>query len=117
MAEHRNCPNCAAPYEIGKDRCPYCGTAYFDMSTVDMDTHEPFYLSIKVNGMLITQLVQPVTCSVSIERDDVYAYGNYGLKSFRNAVACRTVNVNTDITFHAVAGSNKELITARSIMK
>ena len=115
MAEHRNCPNCGAPYEIGGNRCAYCGTAYFDMSIIDMDAHEPFYLSIRTNGMLVTQLVRPVTCSVSVDRDDVYAYGNYGRKSFRTAVACRSVNVNTNISFEAVRHSDNELISVRKI--
>lgn len=115
MAEHRNCPNCGAPYEIGGNRCAYCGTAYFDMSIIDMDSREEFYLSIRVNGMLVTQLVRPVTCSVSVDRDDVYAYGNYGNRSFKAACVCRSVNVNTDISFEAVRDSNKELITVRKI--
>jgi len=36
MAEYRNCPNCAAPYDVKLNTCPYCGTSYFDMAAVKL---------------------------------------------------------------------------------
>ena len=45
----RNCPNCGAVYEIGKNKCPYCGTSYYDMSAIDFTNGEPFYLKIRTN--------------------------------------------------------------------
>ena len=71
----KNCPNCAAPYDPAENRCPYCGTAYFDMSTVDFDNREPFYLKIKVNGYTITQLVIPETCAFSSVSEQLEARG------------------------------------------
>lgn len=44
----RNCPNCAAPYNIELNKCPYCGTSYYDLSALDLTAREPFYLKIKV---------------------------------------------------------------------
>ena len=32
MKEFRNCPNCGAPLEAEVNKCPYCGTSYFDFS-------------------------------------------------------------------------------------
>lgn len=78
MENHKNCPNCAAPYDPAENRCPYCGTAYFDMSTVDFDNREPFYLKIKVNGYMITQLVVPETCAFSSEEEMAEARGGLG---------------------------------------
>ena len=78
MGNHKNCPNCAAPYDLAENRCPYCGTAYFDMSTVDFDNREPFYLKIKVNGYMITQLVVPETCAFSSEEEKVEGRGGLG---------------------------------------
>lgn len=43
----RNCPNCGAPYEVKLNKCPYCGTSYFDMSCLDMDGHTPCYIKVK----------------------------------------------------------------------
>lgn len=56
----KNCPNCGAVYEPEKNKCPYCGTSYYDMSALNF---EPFYLKIKTNmdgkPAYITQLVKP----------------------------------------------------------
>lgn len=52
MPKGKNCPNCGAVYEIDKNKCPYCGTSYYDMSAIDFEDGEPFYLKIKtkMNG-------------------------------------------------------------------
>lgn len=55
--KQRNCPNCGAPYEIELNTCPYCGTSYFDMSAIDIGERRPFYLKIKMNGMVFTSKV------------------------------------------------------------
>lgn len=54
---NRNCPNCAAPYDVTLNKCPYCGTSYFDMSCIDIDNHKPFYLKIKTGGYTVTAKV------------------------------------------------------------
>ena len=43
----RNCPNCGAPLEADICKCPYCGTSYFDISAINIDDGEPFYLKLK----------------------------------------------------------------------
>lgn len=53
----RNCPNCGAPYKTELNTCPYCGTSYFDMSAIDINEDRPFYLKIKMNGMVLTSKV------------------------------------------------------------
>ena len=109
MAKHRNCPNCGAPYEIGENRCPFCGTAYFDLSVIDIDAKEPFYISIRVNGMLVTQLVRPVNCEVSMESEDVCANaGPYG----RVATFHRTMNVHTTLSFESIPEKDGTFLTA-----
>ena len=77
---NRNCPNCAAPYNIELNKCPYCGTSYYDLSALDFTTREPFYLKIKteMNGMTcyITQLVCPrVDLSIDFSSETVETYG------------------------------------------
>lgn len=47
MAKGKNCPNCGAVYEPEKNKCPYCGTSYFDMTAINIPAREPFYLKIK----------------------------------------------------------------------
>lgn len=80
---NRNCPNCAAPYNIQLNKCPYCGTSYFDLSSFDLTNREPFYLKIKASiggkDCYITQLVRPnCEMEIAIERNDTYATGGLG---------------------------------------
>ena len=43
MAKYLNCPNCGAGIEGDKDKCPYCGTSYFDICGLQCDG-TPFIL-------------------------------------------------------------------------
>lgn len=76
--ERLNCPNCGAPIEIESNKCPYCGTYYFDLSCIDIDGQEPFYLKLKSNNIYFTQLVRPILGDMTFRRDEVYAYGGVG---------------------------------------
>lgn len=100
MAKNRNCPNCGAPYEIEGVRCPYCGTAYFDMSMINMDAHEPFFLKIKVNGMLITQLVMPTATTFEQEEETLTCYGGFGNVALSKLPVTRSLS--TDLSFKAI---------------
>ena len=97
--KHRNCPNCAAPYNIELSRCPYCGTAYFDLSVIDIDAHEPFFLKIKSNGFLITQLVAPMTAGIETRMDQCYAEDG---KGNRLTAFTRSVDMTTNLELQAM---------------
>lgn len=98
MKTQRNCPNCGAPYDINECKCPYCGTAYFDMSMIDFDSHEPFYLRIKTNGNLITQLVRP-SGGITINDNCCYADTRTGLEK---GLTLLNREVETNISFISV---------------
>ena len=102
--KNRNCPNCGAPYDIALNKCPYCGTSYYDMSALDFSTNEPFYLKIKttINGMpcYITQLVRPTAdLSIELSSETVDYYDGYG--SVMNSVVS-SQSLTTNIAFQAV---------------
>jgi len=111
---NRNCPNCGAPYDIDVNKCPYCGTSYFDLSALDFSTREPFYLKIKtnMNGMpcYITQLVRPsANVSMEFSSDTVEAHDISG-----NVVSTfnRSSSLTTNISFEAVTSAkHKNLCT------
>lgn len=110
----RNCPNCAAPYDVVLNKCPYCGTSYYDLSALNLTGREPFYLKIKteMNGKpcYITQLVRPnVEMSIDFSSDAVYCYDVLGRKihSFE-----RNNTMTTNISFESViTENNKNLCT------
>jgi len=104
----RNCPNCAAPYDVDLNKCPYCGTSYYDLSALDLASSEPFYLKIKteINGTpcYITQLVRP-RADVSIEfgNETVDAYDSLGC---RVCSFTRSNSLTTNISFEAMVSPN-----------
>ncbi len=113
----KNCPNCAAPYDIQLNKCPYCGTSYFDLSSIDLTLREPFYLKIKteMNGhdCYLTQLVRPnYEMEVFFEQNDTYAYGGLGNKliSFQ-----KESNLKTNLSFEAIKDKNGNLMTMEVI--
>lgn len=114
--QNRNCPNCGAPYDVGLNKCPYCGTSYYDLSALDLTAREPFYLKIKteMNGApcYITQLVRPraemvveLNCE-TVEAQNGFGNGN-GVCSF-----VQGHTLTTNISFEAVTSPTHEnLIT------
>lgn len=110
----RNCPNCAAPYDVALNKCPYCGTSYYDLSALDFTTHEPFYLKIKteMNGMpcYITQLVRPkADMSINFSSETIDVYGTFGESI---ATFTKSHTMTTNILFEAVASpTHKNLCT------
>ena len=100
----RNCPNCAAPYDVELNKCPYCGTSYYDLSALDLTAKEPFYLKIKVdiNGSpcYITQVVRPrMDMAMEFSSDSVDCYGGIGN---RLATYTRSRSLTTNLSFEAV---------------
>ena len=110
----RNCPNCAAPYDVELNKCPYCGTSYYDLSALDLTAQEPFYLKIKVdmNGSpcYITQLVRPrMDMSMEFSNDTVECYGRFGEKL---TTFTRSNSLTTNLSFEAVVtDTHKNLCT------
>ena len=107
----RNCLNCGAPYDIDKNKCPYCGTSYYDMSAVDFESGEPFYLKIRTNmngqQVYITQLVKPILNTIEMSTDTVDCY------SYNGNVASYISNksLTTNISFIGISDQNGNLMT------
>lgn len=102
---NKNCPNCGAPYDADEHKCPYCGTIYFDMSIIDFDHQEPFYLKIKKDGLYYTQLVRPTVAAMTVTYDTVAATSN------NNTLYQFTTNKSSsiDISFEALV--DKDVLT------
>lgn len=59
----RNCPNCGAPLDSAVCKCSYCGTSYFDISAIDADSGEPFYLKIRTRMRGKPAIVTALVCA------------------------------------------------------
>ena len=108
--KNRNCPNCSSPYELNEYKCPYCGTLYLDLSMINFDEREPFFLTIKKDGMLLTQKVIPETATFESTSDAIYATG--GLHDARLTCFTTAIRNETNIQFVAVPMDNKQKIYA-----
>ena len=101
----RNCPNCAAPYDAELNKCPYCGTSYYDLSALDLTAREPFYLKIKVdmNGKpyYITQLVRPRVDNTLMEFNSNTVEYHSGIGNVVTEVI-RSNSLVTNLSFEAV---------------
>lgn len=105
MKSKTNCPNCAAPLEIGEVKCPYCGTTYYDLSAIDFDSYEPIFLTIKKNGYLITQKVVPKYGSITTETSSVCTRG--GVAGAKLVQFSTGQTVTTNIKFDTIPIDNK----------
>lgn len=79
MSKTRNCPNCGAVIDVERTKCAYCGTSYYDLSS--MSLNEPFYLQLNIgtpeHPNIILQMVYISNASISHQVNPVtVAYGN-----------------------------------------
>lgn len=110
---NRNCINCGAPFNIELNKCPYCGTSYFDMSCLDLDSGKPFALKIKtkINGKncFITQMVRPLN-NLSIEVSQYYDEIYGGFDGVKKSYICGQ-SVKTNLSLEAaMLPSQKEIL-------
>ena len=76
----KNCPNCAAPYDVSLNKFPYCGTSYFDMSCIDINNEEPFYLKLRTGDYTITtKVVASLDNAIEVGADCSYFESNDGI--------------------------------------
>jgi len=114
-----NCPNCGAPYDISLNKCPYCGTSYYDLSALDLTAREPFYLKIKteMNGQpcYITQLVRyKPDMSIEISSETVDCYNSFGCPI---STFTRSQTMTTNISFEAVSSPKHNNLCTIEIME
>ena len=102
-----NCPNCGAPIAPEKNKCEYCDTSYFDLSTLDLGSNEPFYLKLKYNNIIITQLVRAIP-DINLTFNTEYAYGGINNQKIVNCVLNKTLSTN--LTFEAVVDPEKKTL-------
>ena len=68
-----NCPNCGAAKELTDIKCPFCGTAYLDMTAIDLYRHEPMWLKF-VGPDRGTYMIKayPTVANFEIRPQDMY---------------------------------------------
>lgn len=116
MAKGKNCPNCGAVYEPEKNKCPYCGTSYFDMTAINMAVGEPLYLKVKVEmggtPIYITQKViadiNHGTPHIILTQEETHAQ-RAGSAEYISSVISR--QCTTNLSFIAIPDEKGNLLT------
>lgn len=103
-----NCPNCGAPIDKETNKCPYCNTSYFDLSCIDINGQEPFYLKIKDGNMVFTSLVKFNNCEITFNVDEANIYGGLGEKLYQMK---RSYSINTNLKLESVFSLNGKTTT------
>lgn len=117
MAKGKNCPNCGAVYEPEKNKCPYCGTSYFDMTAINIPAREPFYLKVKAEmggtPIYITQKViadiNHSTPHIILEQEEACAQ-RAGSTEYISYVS-RQCQCTTNLSFIAIPDEKGNLLT------
>lgn len=110
-----NCPNCGAPYDLELTKCPYCGTGYFDLSFIDFDAVEPFYIKIQrevmVEGQkrhgIFTIRVLPEIMETEIAQDYVHFTGPDDVIM---ASYIQRSNISLNLGFRGVPNQKGEIV-------
>ena len=105
----KNCPNCGAPYDVTLDKCPYCSTSYFDMSAMDINSQQPFYLKLRYGDMIFTSKVIADPCINFNICKDVRQYTN--LKGVEIGSVIMKNDFDIDIQFHSIIDDKGNLFT------
>ena len=101
-----NCPNCGAPISADNNKCPYCGTSYFDLSSIDINNDEPFYLKIRMGNMTLTQLVRVLPdMSINFESNSCSIYNPSGDRLYKFTTSN---SMFTNLKFEAIVDPYNE---------
>jgi len=101
-----NCPNCGAPISADNNKCPYCNTSYFDLSSIDINNNEPFYLKIRMGKMTLTQLVRVLPdMSINLESNSCSICNSLGDKLYEFTTSN---NMFTNLNFEAIVDPYNE---------
>lgn len=110
-----NCPNCGAVIENDNNKCPYCGTLYFDMTAIDFTDRKPIYVKLRFhrNGkeIILTQKCVPSIGEIIYEPDG-YEYDNHNrLCHEKYPTVVQSRNLHTNICFETILDTNNTLYT------
>ena len=108
-----NCVNCGAAIDVDADKCPFCGTSYFDLTAIDFTSSDPVALRLRIpfgqDKATISMLAIPELGSIQQEANTVSFYGGCGQEIAR---IISGYSVNVDLSFHAV-NKNNTLFTVK----
>lgn len=76
-----NCINCGAAKEVTEIKCPFCGTVYLDMTTIDFFNHTPVILKFTDPSRKKATVIKAIPTMGEVRADyySVYAAPNINI--------------------------------------
>lgn len=97
---NNTCPNCGAA--MITEICDYCGTRMIDMTALDINSREPFWLRFHNNGRITKIKVRLSTMNMRVEHD----YCDYTDAFMNTYVMSRGVNRTINMELYGVPGED-----------
>ena len=75
-----NCVNCGSAKDVTEIVCPFCGTKYADLSTIELFSGEPLFIQLKgKNGHITTAKAYITNTTLNMHPDVSCLYGMDGI--------------------------------------
>lgn len=115
-----NCINCGAAKDTSEIKCPFCGTTYLDLTSIDFSSHDPvicqFVLpsKIKMEGtdskVVMSMKAIPILEEISQDVETTNIYGGWDeIYSFTTSSS-----LSVGISFKPVLDKDNTLLTLRA---
>ena len=102
MELRTNCVNCGAAIDIDSDKCPFCGTSYFDLTAIDFASKNPVALRLRLplgkDKIVFSMLAIPELGSINQTANTVDIYSGRA----KLATMVSSYDTNVDLSFHAI---------------
>lgn len=94
-----NCVNCGATKEISDLQCPFCGTEYADLTTLELFSEKPLYIQMKGrDGHITTAKAYITNTTLNIKPEVTCLYSMEGV--VHRHVSCMNINGSIDFALY-----------------
>lgn len=101
----KNCINCGSPIKYNEVKCPYCGTSYYDFTSINFDGMHPVALKLKMpNGMLLESLVIPKVGDITMQCHENVVRNSFGELCVRSVTDTSSIDIRFDMMHNPLTG-------------
>lgn len=106
-----NCINCGAAKDTSEIKCPFCGTTYLDMTSIDFASGDPVVCQFILPGcgdgrMIMSMLAVPQLNEISVEHEYTSFYGDVHHTPL--ATVCTGTDMRLGVEFRPVVMHDKK---------
>lgn len=85
-----NCINCGASKEVSDQQCPFCGTTYADLTTIELFSDKPIFIQLRgKDGNVKTAKAYITNTTIRMEPDSSYRRDMHGRLRYMSSMNVR----------------------------